>query len=370
MAYDVLAMTARVARHRACALATAAALVPFAGCTFEALGQGATPQGLSTTTTDAEPTGSSSEGSSSGTGGPPDATSGEPDTTQGASSGESGDDAESTGDPPPEFPSGPFGEAEPVSLLNGPATDEDDPALSPDGRELYFEVTPMGGTGDIWVARRTSTDADWGAPTLVPGISIELYNDGAPGLTESGLTMLFISDRPGSFSNDIYVTHRDGPKLPWEAPTRVDMLSSYWSDVGPRPVPGGNGMFLCSDRQVAGAVGLLDLWLVEQTDFERGVYSEPAIVAPLSTSGEECMLMMGANELEVFFDSDRLPSVGQHDLWSATRESVEVQLGAPVPLQNVNSGTEERDPFLSPDGHELYFSSNRDGSMDLFVARR
>lgn len=361
-------MTAPFARHLARILA-ATSVVGAGACSFEALGQGAGPGELMPTTTDAMITGSSSSSSGPDASGSSDVSSGEADGTSEAPSSESGADSTDTGEPPP-YPSGPFDTPVPVDAVNVGGQNEDDPALSPDGLELYFETDRDGGFGKIWIARRPDVDAAWGEPELVPGIGAEFSNDGTPGLTDDGLRMFFISNRPGSFGNDVYVTRRAELHLPWGGPLRVDALSSTWDDLGPRPVPGGEGLFLCSDRLTAVSVGLHDLWLFEQTDFETGTYSEPVIVSALSSTSYDCMLMMAMSSLEVFFDSDRQPSVGSQDIWSAVRDDANVELGAAFPVDAVNSTAEDRDPFLSPDGHELYFTSNRSGNFDIWVARR
>ena len=58
------------------------------------------------------------------------------------------------------------------SLINTPGF-EGKPSLSSDGRELYFvsdRPGALGGPGDqdIYVSRRSSTEADWGPPERVP----------------------------------------------------------------------------------------------------------------------------------------------------------------------------------------------------------
>lgn len=368
-------MMGTMARHLACVLGTVVAVPSWllvGACSFEALGNGG-PTDLMPTTSGAQPTDTTSPGATSddpaSSGGAPseDDTTLGPPTSDSSTSGAAGTD---TGEPPPVYPSGPFGEPERVAVINAPQANEDDPALSPDGLELYFESDRDTGSGDIWVARRASVDAPWEMPEVVPGINVESYWDGTPGLMPDGLTMLFISTRPGpAAGNDVYLTRRDALNMPWEAPDRVDVLSSFSDDVGPRPLP-GEGLFLCSNRFEVGSVGGYDPWLYEHVDLDNRVVSPPVIVDLLATAFDECMLTMGSDGLEVFFDSNRSPSVGLVDLWSATREAVNVELEAPFSLENLNSTSDDRDPFLSPDGHELYFSSNRGGDFEIFVARR
>ena len=41
-----------------------------------------------------------------------------------------------------------------------------------------------------------------------------------------------------------------------------------------------------------------------------------------------------------------------------------------VRITELATSSDERDAWLSPDGHRLYFSSNRSGNFDLYVASR
>lgn len=320
------------------------------------------------TTSGGEAASTSAVGSSSDTTSPAEPSTTLGDDTTGPSAGTDSGDATDTGEPPPPFPSGPFGDPVPVTVLNEGGLDEDDPALSPDGLELYFESNRGTGFGDLYVSRRSDLASPWQPPERVPGVGADNAHDGTPGIMADGVTMLFTSTRPGSFLDDVYVSKRANLGAPWGPATRVDVLSSTADDLGPRAVPGG-GLFLCSDRMEVTSVGSDDLWLFEEADPAAGTYSAPVIVAHLSSAYDDCMLMMAQNGLEVFFDSNRPPSVNE-DLWSATRPDLDADLDEAFPLDDLNTVYAERDPYVSPDGHELYFSTNREGGYDIWMATR
>lgn len=73
----------------------------------------------------------------------------------------------------------------------------------------------------------------------------------------------------------------------------------------------------------------------------------------------------------IIFSSDRLGGKGGNDLYFTTKIDVEWQ--APKPLSDViNSPDNEESPFLHPDGHTLYFRSDRAdglGSFDVYVSK-
>jgi hypothetical protein len=56
------------------------------------------------------------------------------------------------------------------------------------------------------------------------------------------------------------------------------------------------------------------------------------------------------------------------DLYVAWRRSVDELFSATQPLGDLNTASDERDPWLSPDGKLLYFTSDRDGVLNIYVA--
>ncbi|MDQ3175241.1 MAG: hypothetical protein M3Q91_16285 [Acidobacteriota bacterium] len=78
--------------------------------------------------------------------------------------------------------------------------------------------------------------------------------------------------------------------------------------------------------------------------------------------------------LSLYFISNRTPGVGGLDIWVCQRSSVNHPWGPPQNLgQVVNSSSTENAPTLSPDGHLLFFASNRPGGYggnDIWVSRR
>jgi Tol biopolymer transport system component len=62
------------------------------------------------------------------------------------------------------------------------------------------------------------------------------------------------------------------------------------------------------------------------------------------------------------------PAFGPADLYVAARRSTADPFEHHVALDELNSASDERDPWLSPDGTELYFASDRSGHYDIYVA--
>ena len=56
------------------------------------------------------------------------------------------------------------------------------------------------------------------------------------------------------------------------------------------------------------------------------------------------------------------------DLFVAFRRSTSEPFSATFPLDDLNTGGDERDPWLTPDGKTLYFTSDRDGALSIYTA--
>ncbi len=110
-----------------------------------------------------------------------------------------------------------WGDLMPIAALNSPDGWEAQPALSPDGMELFFSsvnarsITDASGnaTMDIW---KTSLDSNgtWQEAQLLPAPINSSTNDKAPFLHPDGRTLYFASDRsPGGGGYDIWMCQRD-----------------------------------------------------------------------------------------------------------------------------------------------------------------
>jgi hypothetical protein len=114
-----------------------------------------------------------------------------------------------------------------------------------------------------------------------------------------------------------------------------------------------------------------DLFLTQlQAD---GTWGPATMIAELSSPATENRPTVRRDGLEIFFYSNRAGSTG-NDLWTATRTAVDAAWSTPVNLgPTVNSSGSDLHPYLSADGRELYFASDRPGGLggeDLYVITR
>ncbi len=84
-------------------------------------------------------------------------------------------------------------------------------SISRNGLEMFITSNRPGGLGglDVWVSTRASTGDTWSAPFNLGAPVNSTDNDGAPALSFDGRTLYFYSLRPGGYGgNDLYVATR------------------------------------------------------------------------------------------------------------------------------------------------------------------
>lgn len=100
-----------------------------------------------------------------------------------------------------------------------------------------------------------------------------------------------------------------------------------------------------------------------------GTWSTPQIIAPTVTASEESDPSISADELTLYFTSNRVPSMGRA-LWRSTRASRTDAFGAPTLINELDTTGDETEPSISPDGLTLYYASDQSGMSEIYVATR
>jgi hypothetical protein len=205
---------------------------------------------------------------------------------------------------------------------------ESGPAVSKDGKSLYFYSPRPGGFGsnDIWVSQRDSVGDAWGTPVNLGPTVNSASSDFVPTFSRDGHWMFFASDRPGGYGGqDIWAswraqTHDD---FGWQAPVNLGAgvnTASNDNGVGYLENDGGAPqLYFGSDRP--GGLGGTDLYMSElQAD---GSWGPSSAVPDLSSTVNENRPTLRHDGLEISFYSNRTGGSGGIDLWTATRDTVD-----------------------------------------------
>jgi Tol biopolymer transport system component len=173
--------------------------------------------------------------------------------------------------------------SEPVNLgstVNSSACDTH-PAISADGLMLFFTSERSGGQGrDIWIARRTTADDDWGTPVNLGPMVNSPSREADPSISPDGRTLYFYSDRPGGYGNADLWQASVIPIVDFNGDGIVDgadmcIMADGWGtstqlcDIGPTPL--GNGVVDYEDLAVFAEYWLKDFrliahWKLDETE--------------------------------------------------------------------------------------------------------
>jgi Tol biopolymer transport system component len=249
------------------------------------------------------------------------------------------------------------------------------PFVTKDGLSMYF--VRQTGIQDIWVSHRATIEEPWGGPELLPStVSGPTTNEGTPFVTVDGHWLYFVSTRAGGFGkNDIYVSWRpnklvDSGPGGWQAPVNLGSgVNSNQREQAPAlfedELTGAITLYFNSDR-----TGNDDIYA--STMQADGSFGPASPVSELNTGSIEQHPTVRRNGREIYFASDRPGSLvrpeGQLsvDIWVSTRSSTLEAWSEPEPATMLNSPFHEGRPSLSFDGSTIYFhSAERVGNVSI-----
>jgi len=265
----------------------------------------------------------------------------------------------------------------------------DNPTLTGDLLEIYFTTDRGSGNGDVWLATRASPDQPFGAAVALTAVNGDSFETSSA-ISSDGLTLWFGSDRAGGAGGvDIWVSQRATRASAWSTPVDVVSLNSPADDI-PRP-PGQHArvMPMASQRAVAGNY---QTYLAPRAT-TGAPFAAPAAIPELDYADRSTVDgFLTDDGLTMFFSSSPVAApadaatpadagmrvdagtsgdagVAKSDLFVAWRRSTSEAFGFIEPLSDLNSPADERDPWLTPDGSTLYFTSDRGGALNIYTAR-
>jgi len=239
--------------------------------------------------------------------------------------------------------------------------------LSPDGLEMYIMSDRSGGYGswDLCVLRRASPGDSWGPlENLGPAVNSP-KDDCKACISADGLTLYFMSNRPGGGSNDwnVYMATRASKSAPWGTAVKMGLKINAPGTASISPWVSTNGLELYFAAKRAGGYGNFDIYVLKRATV-NDPWSDPVNLGPTVNSPYfEGHLSLSPDGLLLFFCDDNLNTprpggYGRGDMWMARRASLSDPWQAPVNLgPQVNGPAVDFTPRISPDGRTLYFWS-------------
>ena len=234
-------------------------------------------------------------------------------------------------------------------------------SISVDGLSLYFISTRSGGVGgrDIWVASRATTDDDWGGPVNLGPIINTPAGEWGVSMSYDGLSLYFDTRQSGTTNavNDLWVAKRATTDDDWGNPVSLGpTVNSGADDYVPSISADGLALYFTSGPG-RGGYGNYDLWVTmrETTDDPWG---EPVNLGPMVNSSDYDLDPGISSDGRMLFFT-RGYGVGQTEIWVTRRATTDDPWGEPMKLgATINSLASQGYPNVSADGSTLFFRAS------------
>lgn len=225
-------------------------------------------------------------------------------------------------------------------------------SLTQDLLTMYATCGPYGSDKDYDIAKltRASVGAPWSAPVQVAELSSPDFERGGT-VAPDELTIWFTRNIPSTGETDVFVSTRASKSDPWGTPTEVPELSfGNGAAFQPRVLASGLAM---TEETFHPPYRIMSATRSSATaTWER---PEP-LMGPFDLLDDDSM--MSEDQLQIVF-SRSTPGCTQDPcdtLYVATRAHVTDLFGTPAPITELAAIGDLRYPWMSADGHTLYFA--------------
>jgi outer membrane protein OmpA-like peptidoglycan-associated protein/tetratricopeptide (TPR) repeat protein len=175
--------------------------------------------------------------------------------------------------------------------------------MTADGRFLYFTAcNRRDGQGQCDIYQSERVEGNWSEPVNIGRPVNSRYSEKHPAISADGRKLYFASDRPGGIGSfDIWVSTRSGDH--WGEPVNLgDSVNSEGMEQSPFLHPDQQSLYFSSDGWPG--MGQGDLFL-SKLDKDRHWTSPKNLGYPINTFNDEIGLSVSARGNRAFFASDR-----------------------------------------------------------------
>lgn len=194
----------------------------------------------------------------------------------------------------------------PTSLASSINTPENEgtPSLSADGRTLVFTACQGRrgfGSCDLYISHKVGDD--WATPeNLGPTINSRYY-ESQPALSADGRQLYFVSDRPGGLGlRDIWRSERSASG-DWSEPVNLGSpVNTLYNEASPFIHPNGQSLFFASEGHIG--MGGYDLFVADKSVAADGksAWSTPVNLGyPINTAEDQASLFVSANGTRAYY---------------------------------------------------------------------
>lgn len=205
--------------------------------------------------------------------------------------------------------SAPFGTATRLAGLGTDPTQDDNPAVTVDGRTLFFSSKGRGTDGRSAIFRATTMDGGVAAPSLVPGLTQPL-EDAFP--IPDGGGIYYSATRVGT-TDDIYFS-------PLAVPAEARVPASDTNEGDGQPVLSRDELRLYFGSRRAGTIGGSDIYVSTRASKASDFAAATSLGNVVNSTATDLPVWVSADDCVLYLTSDRAGGAGGRDLYRATRK--------------------------------------------------
>jgi hypothetical protein len=227
-------------------------------------------------------------------------------------------------------------------------------------RDDGLELVALLGT-DMVRFTRASTTAPWG--TLQPITEVNDFDNLSGELSGDGIEIVMSKNQSGV---DFHHALRAAPTGSFIAFAPMPTASETGEDYSPSLSRDRRVMVFGSQRGNTSG----ELYLAKRAQPGDTEWSTIELLPDLNTNSREEGPHLSADQLTIYFASNRPGGSGGFDIYRSTRSNTSVDFPPATPVTELNSVEDERDPWLSADGRLILFARGTNNQDQLFQATR
>lgn len=231
-----------------------------------------------------------------------------------------------------------------------------DPSMRDDGAELVVLL----GT-DLVRSLRPSPTVAWG--TLQPITEVNSVDNLSGELSGDGMELVMSKNQSGvDLHHALRTNTSDAFSVFAPMPTASDTGEDY------SPSLSRDRLVMVFGSQRGGTTG--ELYLAKRGQPGDSDWSTIELLPDLNTNSREEGPHLSADQLTIYFVSDRAGGSGGFDIYRSTRTSTTVEFPPATAVTELNTAEDELDPWVSADGRLILFARGGNNQHQLFQATR
>jgi len=251
---------------------------------------------------------------------------------------------------------------QPVTEVNT-EREELTPFLSFDGKSLYFSRRATDGRYYMYEATRPQPFGPFTSESQISNLGHAVYS---PWVSQDNLRMYYHWEGSRWL---LKISQRTSVNDPWPQGTNIDEINQYGKVHCPA-LTADELTIVFGSPDFSGGAGGYDIWMATRPDM-NSPFGNLRNLTEINTSSNDLVPYISPDGLELYFYSNR--NGGYPQIFKATRPSVNGPFGNIEHLSVFDSpGGGSYDPALSSDGSAFYFVRKLDGgtpsTFDIYVS--